>query len=106
MPPTATVQNIVTMTAVFRCFMLHPLSCQTDRMHEQVDGLDADERRDDSSQAVDEQVPPQYPLRSNGPVAHSAKRERDQRHDDEGIEYDRGEHGAHPARASRSALPG
>ncbi len=55
----------------------------------EVDQLDADERRDDAAEPVDEQIPAQERGRADRPVAHAAQRQRDQDRDDERVEDDR-----------------
>ena len=62
--------------------------------HEDVDRLDPDERGDDSSGAVDEQIAPQQICGGGGPERDAAQGERDQGHDDQGVEDDRREDGA------------
>src|SRR5208282_6036452 len=56
---------------------------------DQVDQLDADERRDDPTETVDQEVAPQQRARADRPVAHATQRQRDQRGDDERVEDDR-----------------
>src|SRR5665213_91694 len=60
-------------------------------VHDQVDQLDADERRDDPAEAVDPEVASQQRTRADRPVAHAAQRQRDQQRDHERVEDDRGD---------------
>ena len=50
------------------------LSHPRDELDDQIDQLDADERRDDPAKAVDEQVAGEQLGRAARPVAHSAQR--------------------------------
>ena len=58
---------------------------------DEVDQLDADERRDQAADAVDEEVAAQERGRADRAVAHALQRERDERRDDERVEDDRRE---------------
>src|SRR5215475_544619 len=60
-------------------------------LDEQVDDFDAGERGDDPAEAVDEQVATQHRRRAAWAVPDAAQGERDQQHDDDGVEDDRGE---------------
>src|SRR5437879_13095677 len=59
---------------------------------EQIDQLNADEWRDDSTQSIDQQVSPPQRLSANGPIAHSPKSQGNQNDDDYGVEYDSRKH--------------
>ena len=48
-----------------------------DELEDDVDELDADERRDDAADAVDEQRATQQRRRAERPVLHAAQRQRD-----------------------------
>src|SRR5262245_15914316 len=61
---------------------------QMDQLEDETEELDADEGRDEPSQAVDEQRAPQERRRPEGPVAHAAERQRDQQDDDDRVEDD------------------
>src|SRR3984885_9279757 len=55
----------------------HPRrSCQSDVRDDQIDRLDADERRDDAAEAVHEQIPAQQGRRPKRAIADAAQRER------------------------------
>src|SRR6185436_18301140 len=56
-----------------------------------VDELDADERGDDTAEPVDQEVAPQHEGRGFGPELDAAQGERDECHDDQGVEDDRRE---------------
>src|SRR5277367_1940801 len=56
---------------------------------DEVDPLDACERKDDSADAVDPQVPAEHGGGGGGLVTDAAQRERDQRDDDQRVEDDR-----------------
>src|SRR2546426_9342120 len=60
---------------------------------EQIDQLNADEWRDDSTQSIDQEVSPEQRLGTNGPIAHSPKSQGNQNDDDYGVEYDSRKHG-------------
>src|SRR5215210_8614486 len=59
-----------------------------DTMDEEVEELDADERRDQPAEAVDEQVASQQRRRPQRPVADAAQGERDEQRDDQRVEDD------------------
>src|SRR5262245_11939202 len=83
-PPRVTVVTIVMSVAQSRLREI----CMTAsfRKPEQrdghVDGLDADERRDDAAKAIDEQIPSEERLGAQRAVGDAAQRQRDERHDD------------------------
>ena len=56
---------------------------------EQVDQLDADERRDQAAEPVDQQVAAQQRVAPDRPVADAAQGQRDQQRDDQRVEDDR-----------------
>src|SRR3979409_2798430 len=56
-----------------------------------VDDLDANERRDDSSRAIDDEMVTQQTRRADGAVLDAPQRQRNERDDDERVEDD----GAH-----------
>src|SRR6516164_5172566 len=58
-------------------------------LNDQVDQLDADERHDDSAQAIDPDIAAQHRGSTRRPIAHPAQRQRNQRHDDQRIEDNR-----------------
>src|ERR1043165_8238262 len=87
--PRSTVVTIVIKIAVTRfCFIV--LS-QSHSVYDHVDDLYADERRDDSAEAVDEQVATQQRRGTQRTIFHSAQRERNERDDDYCVEDDRGQ---------------
>src|SRR5437899_12163536 len=59
---------------------------------DQVDQLNVDEWRDDSTQSIDQQVAPQQRVSANSPIAHSPKSQGNQNDDDYGVEYDSRKH--------------
>src|SRR5262245_21917773 len=63
-------------------------------VHDEIDELDPNEGEQNSTEAVDEEVPAQQRGRTDGSILHAAKRERYERRDDEGVEDDRRENGA------------
>src|SRR5664279_5628978 len=58
---------------------------------DEVDEFVADERYDQTAEAVDEQVPVEQLHRGRGPVPHTADGQRDQRDDDQRVEDHRGQ---------------
>ena len=58
---------------------------------DQIDRLDADERRDDAAEAVNEQIPAQQGRRPKRAIADAAQRERHERDDDQCVEDHRGQ---------------
>src|SRR5580698_7041570 len=61
---------------------------QMEGVDDQVDDLDADERRDDAAEAVDQEIAAEQRGRSNGAEAHTTKCQWHQRDDDERVEDD------------------
>src|SRR6266478_9264572 len=60
----------------------------------QVDGLDADERNDDSADAVDEQIASHERGGTDRTIAHPFERQRNKRDNDQRVEDDGGENRA------------
>jgi len=60
--------------------------CQSDACDQKIDQLDANERRDNATDTVDEQVTPQQCRRAHRTIADTLQRQRDQGDDDEGVE--------------------
>ncbi len=84
----------VLMAVVMSIASLRFRSGEVEGGHDDVDELDADERRDDPAQPVDEQVAPQQLTGRRGPERHAPEGQRDERDDDQGVEDDRREDGA------------
>ena len=61
---------------------------------DEIDQFDADERHNDATEAVDEQVALQNRQRAHWPVRDAAQREWDQRYNDEGVKNDGAQNGA------------
>src|SRR5579871_5590095 len=66
-------------------------SGQADGGNDEVDDLDANERRDDAAQAIDQEVALQEAPGADRTVFYAAQRERHQRNDDQRVEDDRRE---------------
>ena len=67
---------------------MSPTSGAEHVVDDEIDQLDADERRDDAAEPVDQQVPAQERGRADRAVADAAQRQRDQDRDDERVEDD------------------
>ena len=65
-----------------------------ERSNDEIDELDADERHDDATEAIDEQVALQDGEGAHRFVGHAAQGQRNQRDDDERVENDGAEDGA------------
>ena len=60
---------------------------------QQVNRLDADERNNQASQAVNQQIAAQQHSRAHGTVLDALERQRDQEHDDQRVENHRRQNG-------------
>src|SRR3984893_798239 len=69
-------------------------SSKVNRADDEVDELDANERNDDPAEPIDEKITPQNACRPDGPVSHPAKRQGDQRDDDQRVENNRRQNSA------------
>src|ERR1700730_9504523 len=69
------------------------MSVYSRRGDDHVDDLDADEGGDDPADAVDDQVAAQHRRRPEGPELDALQGERDEGHDDEGVEDHRRQDG-------------
>src|SRR5262245_43346752 len=92
-PPSRTVVTSVISTAVRMFFFMMIPSSQAHCPDDYVNKLDADERDNHSSHAVQQQVPAQQCLGAHGSVLHSAQGKRNECNDDQRVENYCREHG-------------
>ena len=69
-------------------------SGETQGHDDEVDGLDADKRKHDAAQAVDQQIAAQERGRADRTIVDTLQRQRNERDDDQRIEDDRRQDGA------------
>src|SRR5262249_36855768 len=73
--------------------LLHDASDNSEIADQEIDGLDAEERGDDSAAAVEQEIPAKECRSTEGAITHAAQGQRDQRNDDERVEDDGGKDG-------------
>src|SRR5262245_44578887 len=83
--PVSTSVTAVARRAMRRTRAMGTSLDQVADLEDEVDELDADERRDQAPEAVDEQRAPQERRRPERPVAHAAQRQRDEQDDDDRV---------------------
>jgi hypothetical protein len=54
-------------------------------MKRRVDELDAEKRREQASQPINQQISPEKGFGSERPIANAPKRKGDEKHDDQGV---------------------
>src|ERR1700761_7418002 len=89
MTPVITVSNSSARSAAqcWRMMFAKFISAHPgDKLHDQIDQLDADERGDDAAQSVEIKVAAQQLRRAAGRVLNAPERQRDQYHDDDRVE--------------------
>src|ERR1700677_1842574 len=87
--PVRTVRTSVILMAIQRFIVITPLG-EVQHADDDVDGLDTDEGHDDTAETVDQEVAAENRGSTEGAILNAAQGERNQRHDDQGVEDDRG----------------
>src|SRR4051812_7896571 len=92
---SATTKTIAGRISFDISFLLRPsTSSQVQGGDQKVDRLDADERNDDATQPIDQEIAPKQRTGTDRAITHAFERQRDERNDDERVEDDGGEDGA------------
>src|ERR1700722_19481684 len=86
--PVSMVMTSVIFMAIQRFIVITPLS-EVQHADDDVDGLDTDEGHDDAAESVDEEVAAENRGSTERAILDAAQGERNQRHDNQGVEDDR-----------------